>query len=114
MMPAISDSELLAELQCLFRDVLGVDPIVPIDRETRFFADLGLASIDAVVLGEAIGQHFERVIPFHELMADLGRREQRDLAIGELIEFLRIHLGQPTGPAVDSEMGRGHAPSQGK
>jgi acyl carrier protein len=104
MMPVVSDSELLAALQRLFRDALGVDPIVAIDRETRFFADLGLASIDAVVLGEAIGQHFERQIPFHELMADLGRREQRDLAIGELIEFLRIHLNQPNGQAAGSEM----------
>ena len=93
MRPVVSDSELLAEVQCLFREALGVDPIVPIDRETRFFADLGLASIDAVVLGEAIQQHFERMIPFPELMAELGRRQQRDLAIGELIEFIRIHLG---------------------
>ncbi|MGO9601749.1 MAG: acyl carrier protein [Isosphaeraceae bacterium] len=114
MMPTVTDSELLVELKRLFRDALGVDPIVPIDRETRFFADLGLASIDAVVLGEAIGQHFERLIPFPELMADLGRREQRDLTIGELLDFLLIHVGQPTGPAVDSEMGRGHAPSQGE
>jgi len=101
-MPVGSDSELLAELQCVFRNALGVDPIVPIDRETRFFADLGLASIDAVVLGEAIQQHFARLIPFSELMADLGRRQQRDLAIGELVDFIRIHLGQSAGPAVDS------------
>jgi acyl carrier protein len=100
MMPVESDSELLTELQCLFRDVLAVDPIVLIDRETRFFADLGLASIDAVVLGEAIQQHFGRPIPFSELMADLGRREQRDLSIGELLDFIRIHLGQPTVPVV--------------
>ncbi len=99
-MPVVSDDKLLAEMRCLFREALGVDPIIPIDRETRFFADLGLASIDAVVLGEAIGQHFERLIPFQELMADLGRREQRDLAIGELIEFLRIHLGQRAQPTT--------------
>lgn len=101
-MPTVSDSELLAELRCIFRDALGVDPILPVDRETRFFADLGLASIDAVVLGEAIAQHFKRQIPFAELMADLGRREQRDLAIGELLDFLRVHVGQPTNPTVNS------------
>ena len=28
--------------------------------ETRFFADLGLASIDAVVLSEAIQNHYGR------------------------------------------------------
>ena len=42
-------------------------------------------------------------------MADLGRREQRDLAIGELVAFLRATL---TGhPAGSSTLGaeRGHA-----
>ena len=34
----------------------------PSIAETRFFADLGLASIDAVVLGEAIQQHFGRPV----------------------------------------------------
>jgi acyl carrier protein len=101
-MMTVSDSELLVELRCVFRDALGIDPLVPIDRETRFFADLGLASIDAVVLGEAIQRHFARPIPFPELMADLGRREQRDLAIRELIGFLRFHIGQPTGPVLSS------------
>ena len=51
-------------------------PVTPIEPETRFFADLGLASIDAVVLGEAIQQHYGRPLPFGELMADLGRRDR--------------------------------------
>ena len=75
-MTVVSEDALLAELQIVFRDALGIDPIIPIDRETRFFADLGLASIDAVVLGEAIQRHFDRPVPFGELMADLGRRER--------------------------------------
>jgi acyl carrier protein len=101
MVTVVSEDTLLAELQSVFRDALGIDPIIPIDRETRFFADLGLASIDAVVLGEAIQRHFDRPVPFAELMADLGRRERRDLVIGELIDFLRVHLLRPGGrPAV--------------
>jgi acyl carrier protein len=98
----VPDTEWLTELRTVFRDALGVDPVIPIDRETRFFADLGLASIDAVVLGEAIQRHFARPVPFQELMADLGRRQQRDLAIGELVDFLRVHMGEPAGPAVTS------------
>ncbi len=101
-MTFVSDDELLEDLRRVFRDALGVDPFIPIDRETRFFADLGLASIDAVVLGEALEQHFARPIPFHELLSDLGRRARRDLAIRELIDFLRLHLGQPNGVAVTS------------
>ena len=102
MKTLVPESEWLAELRSVFRDELGVDPVIPIDRDTRFFADLGLASIDAVVLGEAIQQHFARPVPFQELMADLGRRQQRDLAIGELIDFLRVHLDEHAGPAVTS------------
>ncbi len=89
---AASDATLLAELRCLFRDALGVDPIQPITPEARFFADLGLASIDAVVLGEAIQGHFGRPVPFDRLMADLGSRQERDLPVGELIAFLKLHL----------------------
>jgi acyl carrier protein len=55
--------------------------------------DLGLASIDAVVLGEALVQHYRRPIPFKELMAEIGRRTERDLSIGELVTFLEAHLG---------------------
>ncbi|MGO9205254.1 MAG: acyl carrier protein [Candidatus Limnocylindrales bacterium] len=89
---ATSDAALLAELRGLLRDALGVDPVQPIAPETRFFADLGLASIDAVVLGEAIQGHYGRPVPFDRLMADLGSRQERDLSIGELIEFLKLHL----------------------
>lgn len=63
-----------------------------IGRETLFFADLGLASIDAVVLGETLQTYYGRALPFGELMADLGQRTDRDLRIGELVDFLTRHL----------------------
>ena len=87
-----SEAAILAELRCVFRESLGVDPVTPIDPATRFFADLGLASIDAVVLGEAIQQRSGRRVPFDQLLADLGGRRQRDLEIRELIAFLQRHL----------------------
>ena len=71
---------------------LGVAPSSAIDEDTRFFADLGLASIDAVVLSEAIQQHYRRPLPFNDLMAEIGRRSDRDLSIGELVAFLGEHL----------------------
>ena len=70
----------------------GRRPSTPIDEDTRFFADLGLASIDAVVLGEAIQEHYGRPLPFHELMAEIGRRTDRDLSIGELVRSSANHL----------------------
>ena len=87
-----SEAAILADLRCVFRESLGVDPVTPIDPATRFFADLGLASIDAVVLGEAIQHRSGRRIPFDQLLAGLGRRDLRDLEISELIAFLQRHL----------------------
>ena len=58
-----SETAILADLRHVFRESLGVDPVTPIEPETRFFADLGLASIDAVVLGEAIQHHLGTASP---------------------------------------------------
>jgi acyl carrier protein len=84
-----SDSEILDELRGVFRDSLGVEPVDPITPTTRFFADLGLASIDAVVLGEELQKRYGRPLPFSDLLAELGDRTERDLTIGELVAFLR-------------------------
>jgi acyl carrier protein len=92
MTPAPSEAQILHELTTVLNDSLGLSYSAPIERQTRFFADLGLASIDAVVLAEALQHHFGRALPFDVLMADLGRRAERDLAIGELLDFLRHHL----------------------
>ena len=37
-------------------------------------------------------KHYGRTLPFHELIAEVGRRTERDLAIGELVAFLDAHL----------------------
>lgn len=74
-----------------------------IGPETRFFADLGLASIDAVVLGEKLQDFYGRPLPFGDLMADLGRRTDRDLRIGELVDFLCNHLVAANDPAGKSK-----------
>ncbi len=88
MTSAFSESEILADVSRILANFEGREYSGTIDLETRFFADLGLASIDAVVLGETLQDHYRRPLPFNELMADLGRREDRDLSIGELVAFL--------------------------
>ncbi len=76
MRAAPTRGEILAEVSRLLADHMGVAPSTQIDEETRFFADLGLASIDAVVLGEALQQHYRRSLPFNDLMAEIGRRHR--------------------------------------
>jgi len=85
-------ADLLRDVAGILVDHLGVAPSTPIDEHTRFFADLGLASIDAVVFSEAVQQHYRRELPFQDLMAEIGRRTERDLSIGELVAFLGEHL----------------------
>jgi acyl carrier protein len=91
-MSAYSESEILDDLRRILGDFHGREYSAALGPETRFFADLGLASIDAVVLGETLQGFYGRCLPFGELMAELGRREDRDLRIGELVEFLHRHL----------------------
>lgn len=92
MSTTTSETEILEELRQVFRDGLGVEPVDPITPATRFFADLGLASIDAVVLGEELQKRYGRSLPFSDLLAELGGRAERDLTVGELVAFLQQTL----------------------
>ena len=92
MTNATSEPEILADVARILADFQGREYSGTIDRQTRFFADLGLASIDAVVLGEMLQEHYGRPLPFGELMGELGSRADRDLSIGELAAFLARNL----------------------
>jgi acyl carrier protein len=85
-------ADILGDVAAILSNQLGVSPSTAIDEDTRFFTDLGLASIDAVVLSEAIQEHYGQPLPFNDLMADIGRRTERDLTIGELVTFIRENL----------------------
>jgi acyl carrier protein len=87
-----TEAAILDDLAGILASFEGREYSGTIDADTLFFADLGLASIDAVVLGETLERRYGRRLPFDELMADLGRREDRDLRIGDLAAFLARHL----------------------
>jgi acyl carrier protein len=86
---------ILADVASILASFHGREYSAEIGPETRFFADLGLASIDAVVLGEGLEAHYGRPLPFGDLMADLGRRAERDMTVGEVVEFLHRHFHNP-------------------
>ncbi len=60
--------------------------------ETRFLADMGLESLDIVVIGTMIQHRYGR-LPFTEWLAEIGERpvEQRDVTVGELVAFICQH-----------------------
>lgn len=76
-------------LQELARDAAYT---LDVDAGTGLFSDLGFESLDAVVLGTAIQEHYDRTMPFAELLAEVGQRRVRDLTVGELVWFVETHL----------------------
>jgi acyl carrier protein len=86
--------------EVIYRDLANVmatafpdrDLPSPVGPETRVFADLGLASIDVVVLGERLEQFYGRRLPFGQFLAGLRTRGADDLEIGALVAFLQQHV----------------------
>jgi acyl carrier protein len=88
----ITTEQIVNDVAGLLRNFNGREYSNAIGPDTLLFADLGLASIDAVVFGETLEEHYGRKLPFHLFLADLGRRAQRDIRLGELAAFLHQHL----------------------
>ncbi len=85
------ESDILAQLAIILSDFGGREFSGEIGPDTMFFGDLGLASIDAIVLGETLEAHYARPLPFAGLMAELGTRAERDLSLGELAAYVNNH-----------------------
>jgi acyl carrier protein len=68
---------------------------------TLLFTQLGLESLDAVVLGTTIQEHFQKQMPFAELLAEIGEK-QRDLSISELVDFVDKHLNADQAQSVSA------------
>jgi acyl carrier protein len=84
----------------LYRDLAEVMATAFPDRDisadvgpgTRVFADLGMASIELVVLGERLEQFYGRKLPYGPFLAGLRNRGADDLELGELVKFLQQHV----------------------
>jgi acyl carrier protein len=74
----------------------------PVGPESLLFTGLGLESLDAVVLGTAVQEHYQVQMPFAELLADIGEK-QRDLSIAELADFVAQHLNGAAPPKASPE-----------
>ena len=79
---------ILKTLQDLSRDWDYSQPVGP---ESWLFTELGLESLDAVVLGTAIQEHYRKPMPFGEFLSEIGR-DQRDITVAELVDFVYSHI----------------------
>ena len=63
-----------------------------ITEETYLLADMGLASLDVVILANAVQEHYGKVFPFPEFFAEIGQGELRDVSVAEWVDFIYGHL----------------------
>ena len=70
------------------------DCAVPIGPESHLVRDLSFESLDLVVLGTSIQEHYQTQIPFAEFLAEIGQRAQRDASVTELVIFVHRQLAQ--------------------
>jgi acyl carrier protein len=87
-----SEPQVLADLAGILANFEGKEYSGDIGPQTKFFGELGYASIDAVVLSERLEELYGRRFPFHEFIADLRQRNVDDIEVGELAAFLHKHL----------------------
>jgi acyl carrier protein len=83
-----SREQILSDLAGILQHYQGREYSEPIDGQTRFFADLGLASIHAVHLAEVLERHYGRPFAFSDFLRGLAERQVEDLEMNDLVEFL--------------------------
>lgn len=91
-----SDPQVMAQVTELVSELAGDwDYEGEVGPTTRFLGDLGMESLDLVVLGTALQGRYG-MVPFSEFLAAMGRRpiEERDVTIAELVEFVSRHRVQ--------------------
>lgn len=69
-----------------------------IGPQTLLLAEMGLESLDLVVLGTMIQQRYGR-LPFAEFLAEIGQRplEERDVSVADLVQFVSHHATKRVG-----------------
>jgi acyl carrier protein len=88
-----ADAQILADLLAMVDELAGDwEYDGEVTPHTYFLADMGLESLDLVVLGTMIQHRYGR-LPFAEYLAEIGERPvaERDVTIAELVVFIAGH-----------------------
>jgi acyl carrier protein len=72
----------------------------PVGPETLLFSQMGLDSLDLVVLGTGMQEHYGQQMPFAEFLAAIGERGQRDVSVSELVDFIDAQMSPPSPAAA--------------
>ena len=84
--------QVLAELAAVVSRTFPDRDFPEVDLESRAFSDLGLASIDLVVLAEQLEVQFGRKLPFGAFLKTLRDRGADDVSLGDLVAFLQQNI----------------------
>ena len=87
------DPTVLADVLALIRQLAGDwEYSGTITPDTYLLRDLGMESLDLVVLGTTLQQRYGRM-PFAEYLAEIGERpvEERDITVGDLVAYVSAH-----------------------
>ena len=89
----MTDAErVMADLAAVVERTFPDRDFPEVDGQSRAFADLGLASIDLVVLAERLELHYGKKLPFGTFLKSLRDRGADDVILGELVAFLQRHV----------------------
>lgn len=87
------DDAILVELTTVMQQTFpDRDPPEDVGPDTRILADIGLVSIDVIVLAEKLESHFGQKLAFPQFLASLRARNAEDITVGELVAFLREQI----------------------
>lgn len=67
-----------------------------ITLETTLLEDLGMESIDVVVLGEFLEDYYGQSFPFTEYFTDLAQLKISDISLSDLVDFFHAHFEEPS------------------
>jgi acyl carrier protein len=92
-----SCEQIVQDLADLLHEFNGKEYSGNIGAKTLFFGDLGMVSIDAVILAEMLEHFYNRSFPFSQFLSAIGRQGMRDIEIGELAMFLHAKMSSSGG-----------------
>jgi acyl carrier protein len=91
-MNARTEQQIILDLAEILSNFQGREYSDEIGPRTLFFAELGFASIDAVVLGEMLEERYGQKFPYGEFLAGMRDSQVQDIELGQLAAFLHRNM----------------------
>ena len=91
-MTARTKQQIVADLVELLSNFQGREYSDEIGPRTLFFGELGVASIDAVVLGEMLDERYSQKFPYGDFLSGMRDSQAQDIELGQLADFLWRNL----------------------